>query len=140
MSLTMLMLAAALLAGQDPKTESQKGWISEGCSFALQEQARSREQEPDLGFYAPDKRLIGKQKTDKTRAKSDAKSQAIASIEANLKKLRESTDQELEREALGKIERAVLWYKNVKWLIEQLSVEKESVPFPTHENQSGKKK
>jgi hypothetical protein len=97
-------------------------------------------QEPDLGFYPPDKRLLGAQKTDKARAKSAAKLQAIAAIEANLKKLRENTDEELEREALGKIERAVLWYKDTKWLMEQLSVEKETVPFPTDKKQGGKNK
>jgi RNA polymerase sigma factor (sigma-70 family) len=108
-------------------------------------------EQPDLGFYPPDKRLLGAQQTDalrkeldaarKARAKSFAKLQAIAAIEANLKKLRESTEEKLEREALDKIERAVLWYKDAKWLTEELwSVEKEAVPFPTDKNQSEKKK
>jgi RNA polymerase sigma factor (sigma-70 family) len=81
-----------------------------------------------------------KKSVDKARAKSFAKLQAIAAIEANLKKLREITDEKLEREALDKIERAVLWYKNARWLIELLWVEKEAVPFPTDKKQSEKKK
>jgi hypothetical protein len=103
---------------------------------------------PDIGFYPPDRRLIGTPKTatprkeagaaSKARAKSFAKLQAIASIEANLKKLRESTDDKLEREALDGIERAVLWYKTVRWLTEVLSVEKDSVPFPTEKRREKK--
>jgi hypothetical protein len=106
--------------------------------------------EPDLGFYWPDKRLIGLKKADKPRKEADAaskarakalaKQQAIAAIEASLKKLRENTDEEVEREALDKIERAVLWYKDTRWLTELLSVEKEAVPFPADKKQSEKKK
>ncbi len=124
-------------------------------------------EQPDLGFYPPDKRLVGTQKTDalrkekdahsKARAKSFAKVQAIAAIEENLKKLRENTDEKLEREALDKIEKAVLWYKDAKFFTELLSVdlqdnskldmnellkgiEKETVPFPTDKKQGVKKK
>jgi hypothetical protein len=97
-------------------------------------------QSQDLGFYWVDKRLIGTSKSDKARAKSLAKSQALAAIEANLKKLRENTVEKLELQALDKIERAILAYKNVKFLIELLSVEKEVVPFPTDKKQSEKKK
>jgi RNA polymerase sigma factor (sigma-70 family) len=108
-------------------------------------------EEPDLGFYPPDKRLVATQKTDtprkkadavsKARAKSFAKLQAIAAIEASLKQFRESTDEKLEREALDKIERAVLWYKDAKFFTEELlSVEKEAVPFPPDKKQSEKKK
>jgi hypothetical protein len=54
--------------------------------------------------------------------------------------LGENTDEKLEREALDKIERAVLWYKDAKFFTELLSVEKEAVPFPTDKKLSEKKK
>jgi RNA polymerase sigma factor (sigma-70 family) len=107
-----------------------------GNALAKEKQpAAAGEQQPDLGFYPPDKRLIERQRTDKSRAKVFAKLQAIASIEANLQKLQESTDEEPEREALDRIQKAVLWYKNTKWAVEQLSVENETVPFPTDKKQ-----
>jgi RNA polymerase sigma factor (sigma-70 family) len=104
---------------------------------------------PDLGFYPPDKRLLGKQKTDttrkeddhsKARAKALAKVQALAAIEENLKKLRENTDEKLEREALDKIGKAILWYKDAKFFAEMLRVEKDAIPFPEEKKQSEKKK
>jgi RNA polymerase sigma factor (sigma-70 family) len=60
----------------------------------------------DLGFFPPAKALLDKSKAD-ARKKASAKLQAIAEIEASLKKLAESTDDKSEREALESIEKAV---------------------------------
>jgi hypothetical protein len=64
----------------------------------------------DLGFYPPAKVLLDKTKGDahrQARKKALAKLQAIAEIEASLKKLTGSTDDKAEREALESIEKAV---------------------------------
>jgi RNA polymerase sigma factor (sigma-70 family) len=98
---------------------------------------------PHLGFYWADKRLIGAQKqatASKARARAFAKLQLQASVEASLKKFMESTDEKGEREALDRIGRAVLRYKDTQWLIELLWVEEEAVPFPGERKPGAKKK
>ena len=64
----------------------------------------------DLGFFPPAKALLDKSKADahrEARKRTFAKLQAIAEIEASLKKYAESTDGKAEREALESIEKAV---------------------------------
>jgi hypothetical protein len=68
------------------------------------------------------------------------KLQLKASVEASLKKFVESTDEKGEREALDRIGRAVLWYKDTQWLLNLLSVEEEAVPFPGERRPPAKKK
>jgi hypothetical protein len=104
---------------------------------------------PHLGLYRPDRRLIAAQKKDttgeeltalrKARARAFAKLQVKASVEASLKKFMESTDEKGDREALDRIGRAVLWYKDTQWLINLLSVEEEAVPFPDERRPPAKK-
>jgi RNA polymerase sigma factor (sigma-70 family) len=116
-------------------------------------QARpANEEYSELGFYPPAKRLLDTQKTGaitkeldaqrKARVKAFAKLQALASIETNLKILREHTEDKLEREALTKIEKALLRYQDLKFAIEELmiEVEKEAIPYPAENKQSDKKK
>ena len=93
--------------------------------------------DPNIGFYAPDKRLVGAPISGdeldamrKARAKAFARMQAAASIEASLKRLMESTDEKAEREALADIERAVRRYQDAVWLIDALWIERECVPYP----------
>jgi RNA polymerase sigma factor (sigma-70 family) len=72
---------------------------------------KEKQAELDLGFYPPAKALLdkAKERNSQTEAyqKALGKMQAIAEIEANLKKLAESTDDKEERAALGALERAV---------------------------------
>jgi RNA polymerase sigma factor (sigma-70 family) len=137
-------------AGQNGKAPGNEKQLADSAQKT--DTPRKEAELPDLGFYPPDKRLLGKQKTEtprnetdahsNARAKAFAKVQALAAIEENLKKLRENTDEKLEREALDKIEKAVLWYKNAKFFTEQLmiQVEKEAIPFPNDKKQTDKKK
>jgi hypothetical protein len=46
MVLTTLMLTAALLAGQEPKAEAQKGWIVEIRGFTYHAQTKPKEIRP----------------------------------------------------------------------------------------------
>jgi RNA polymerase sigma factor (sigma-70 family) len=95
--------------------------------------------DPDLGFYPPSLRLIRaaqgqairkEPKAREARRKTFAKLQAIAEIEANLKKLTDATDDRAEREALDRIARAVRWYQDARYLAELRRIEEEAVPFP----------
>jgi hypothetical protein len=44
MVLTTLVLAAALLPGQEPKAEAQKGWVIEVRGYTYHAQAKPKEQ------------------------------------------------------------------------------------------------
>src|SRR5262249_38560383 len=72
---------------------------------------KEKQAEPDVGFYPPAKALLDKAKERnalaEARKKAFGKMQAIAEIEANLKKLAESTDDKEERAALDALENAV---------------------------------